>query len=215
MIRILLADDHHLILEGITLMLSGESDMHIIGRASDGEQLLKLLKEQQPDLILIDINMPGESGISITQKVKQSYPQIRVIGLSMHREFSLIKAMALAGADGYLLKDCEKEEIIRAIRRVVQGQTYFPEEIQEELKKEKLRTNSPPGHFFPSLSRREKEVLRLIVEEYTTAEIAEKLFISFNTVESHRKNILIKLGARNTAGLVRICMEHNLLSPEK
>ncbi len=212
MIKIVLADDHRLIVEGITLMLSDQKDMVIVGYASRAEDLFTLLETEEADLVLLDINMPGEDGIKVARELSKRYPELCLVGLSMHRELSLIRAMVQAGARAYLFKDCSKEEVVQAIRRVMQGGSWFPEGVRERLEEWQNKILSHQK-LFPSLSRREKEVLRLIVEEYTTAEIAEKLGISFNTVESHRKNMMIKLGVRNTAGLVRICLEHELLRP--
>ncbi len=212
MIKIVLVDDHRLIAEGVKLMLSDQEDMEILGYASCSEELFALLEDVEANLVLLDINMPGEDGIKTARKLSRCYPEIGIIALSMHQELSLIRAMVQAGARAYLFKDSGKEEVVRAIYSVMRGGSWFPEGVRQKLEEQENKVKSH-AKLFPSLSRREKEVLRLIVEEYTTGEIAEKLGISFNTVESHRKNMLIKLGARNTAGLVRICLEHELLGP--
>ncbi|MCB9281556.1 MAG: response regulator transcription factor [Lewinellaceae bacterium] len=213
MTRILIADDHQLVIDGIKLMLSTEPDLECAGEANDGSRALDMLPELQPDLVILDINMPGLNGIETCRKIRESHPNLRVLILSMLREVSLIKLVLKNGADGYLLKSAGRAEILDAIRKVRDGEKYFSPEVSalvmESLSGARTKVSENP---FPKLSRREKQVLRMIVDEYTTTEIAEKLFISFGTVETHRRNLLIKLGARNTAGLVRACFEYELLA---
>ncbi len=212
MINVLIADDHQLVIDGIKLMLSDEPDLYCTGEANNGAQALVLLKEKAFDLVILDINMPVLNGVETCKQISKDYPNVKILALSMLKEASLIKLMLKNGAHGYLLKNAGKDEVLEAIRAVLAGKKYFSEEVSEIImssltgKQEKTKT-SP----FPKLSRREKQVLQLIVEEYTTSEIAEKLFISFGTVETHRRNLLIKLGARNTAGLVRTSLEYGLL----
>ncbi len=212
MIRVLIADDHQLVIDGIKLVLSNEADIACIGEATDGLLALALATKTRPDLIILDINMPNLNGIETCRQIRRSFPDIKILALSMLKEVSLIKLILKNGADGYLLKNSGKEEILNAIRKIHAGEKYFSSEVaalvMESLSKVRVKNKDNP---FPKLSRREKQILRLIVDEYTTAEIAEKLFISFGTVETHRRNLLIKLGARNTAGLVRACFEYNLL----
>ncbi|MCB0610172.1 MAG: response regulator transcription factor [Lewinella sp.] len=213
MTRILIADDHQLVIDGIKLMLSTEPDLECAGEANDGSRALDMLPELQPDLVILDINMPGLNGIETCRKIRESHPNLRILILSMLREVSLIKLVLKNGADGYLLKSAGRAEILDAIRKVRDGEKYFSPEVSalvmESLSGARTKVSENP---FPKLSRREKQVLRMIVDEYTTTEIAEKLFISFGTVETHRRNLLIKLGARNTAGLVRACFEYELLA---
>ena len=213
MTRILIADDHQLVIDGIKLMLSTEPDLECAGEANDGSRALDMLPELQPDLVILDINMPGLNGIETCRKIRESHPNLRILILSMLREVSLIKLVLKNGADGYLLKSAGRAEILDAIRKVRDGEKYFSPEVSalvmESLSGARTKVSENP---FPKLSRREKQVLRVIVGEYTTTEIAEKLFISFGTVETHRRNLLIKLGARNTAGLVRACFEYELLA---
>lgn len=212
MIRVLIADDHQLVIDGIKLMFSDETDIACIGEANDGLQALELAGKIRPELIILDINMPNLNGIETCRQIRRSFPEIKILALSMLKEVSLIKLILKNGADGYLLKNSGKEEILTAIRKIQTGEKYFSSEVaalvMESLTGAKVKNTENP---FPKLSRREKQILQLIVDEYTTVEIAEKLFISFGTVETHRRNLLIKLGARNTAGLVRACFEYNLL----
>lgn len=211
-IKILIADDHQIVIDGLVLMLSTEPDLEFVVQANNGLEVLEKLQTETVDLAILDINMPELNGVETCKKLKEQHPEVRVLALSMLKEASLIKLMLKNGADGYLLKNAGKEEVLEAIRNIHQGKQYYSAEVSEiimaslsgnTVKKE----NSP----FPQLSRREKQVLKLIVEEHTTSEIAAQLFISFGTVETHRRNLLIKLGARNTAGLVRTALEYELL----
>ncbi|WP_367389201.1 response regulator [Lewinella sp. LCG006] len=212
MIRLLIADDHQLVIDGIKLMLSSETDIECAGEANDGQSALDLLTKGAFDLVLLDINMPGMNGLEACKHISKTYPDVKILVLSMLKEASLIKMMLKNGANGYLLKNAGKAEVLRAIRAVNAGQKYYSSEVADivmaSLGGRAEKVNKSP---FPQLSRREKQVLQLIVDEFTTGEIADKLKISFGTVETHRRNLLIKLGARNTAGLVRIGIEYGLL----
>ena len=212
MINLFIADDHQLVIDGIKLMLSDEEDIVCKGEANDGAAALEGLKQANYDIILLDINMPKINGVDACRQIRRDYPNIRILILSMLKEASMIKMMLKNGANGYLLKNAGKADILKAIRTVVKGQQYFSPEVADIVMAslagtEKKEQKSP----FPQLSRREKQVLQLIVNEYTTGEIASALGISFGTVETHRRNLLIKLGARNTAGLVRTGLEYGLL----
>ncbi len=212
MINLFIADDHQLEIDGIKLMLSDEEDIVCKGEANDGAAALEGLKQANYDIILLDINMPKINGVDACRQIRRDYPNIRILILSMLKEASMIKMMLKNGANGYLLKNAGKADILKAIRTVVKGQQYFSPEVADIVMAslagaEKKEQKSP----FPQLSRREKQVLQLIVNEYTTGEIASELGISFGTVETHRRNLLIKLGARNTAGLVRTGLEYGLL----
>lgn len=212
--RILIADDHQLVIDGIELMLSTEPGMQCVAQAKNGIEVLELVKKMPVDLVILDINMPELNGVETCRLLQRDHPEIKVLALSMLKEASLIKLMLKNGAHGYVLKNAGKEEILHAIDQVFAGHHYYSSEVSEIIMAslagqpaEKDKISSP----FPQLSRREKQVLRLIVDEFTTSEIAEKLNISFGTVETHRRNLLIKLGARNTAGLVRTALEYRLL----
>lgn len=212
MIQIMIVDDHQIVIDGLKLMLHGQPEMRCTVEANDGFEALKKLKVHPVDIAILDVNMPKMNGIELCKLLKESHPQIKVVALSMFRETSLVKTMLKHGAQGYLLKNAGKDEVIQAIYQVQAGKKYFSEEIKDDImnsfNKDRQKANNSP---FPQISRREKQVLQLIVDEYTTSEIAGKLFISFGTVETHRRNLLIKLGARNTAGLVRVALEYGLL----
>lgn len=211
MIHVLIVDDHKMVIDGMKLLLQNHSEIKVIDSALNGEEGIEKLKVQKPDVVLLDINMPGKNGIDTCKEMLKIAPDTKVVAISMHKESSLIKLMLKNGAKGYVLKNAGQNEIIDAIKDVYSGKTYLDETVNEIIinsvsKNSHQKTQSP----FPSLSRREKEILSLILEEFTTQEIAEKLFISFGTVETHRRNMLIKTGARNTAGLVRIAIEYEL-----
>ena len=211
MIRVFIIDDHKMVIQGMKLILQEAEGMSCIGYALSGADGLRQLKDLKPDVILLDINMPGMTGIEVCKAVHSKYSSIKILGLTMLKEISLIKQMLKSGAMGYLLKNSGKKEVINAIHSVVKGERYLDKEVNDLLIKSiagNIKTNKNP---FPSLTSREKEVLELIVNEKTTQEIAIVLGISFSTVEVHRRNMLIKLGARNTAGLVRLTYEYNLL----
>ncbi len=214
MIRICITDDHQLVIEGLKLLLSDLPDIQVISSFKTGAQLLDALDEGLlADAVLLDINMPELNGIETCKKVKKFKPGIKIIALSMLAESNMIKLMLRSGADGYLHKNAGKEEIIRAIREVMSGRRYLSEEIAnivlfDDSSSESGRIANSP---FPKLSDREKQILTMIADEKTTQEIADILYISFGTVETHRRNIMIKLGAKNTAGLVRTAIEYQLI----
>lgn len=212
MINVVITDDHQLVLEGLTLLLDGTKEITVHKCYRSAHLLLEGLKEHVPDVVLMDINMPEMNGIEACRVVKKEYPGVKVIALSMISESNLIKLMLKNGADGYLHKNAGRDEIVEAICDVHAGKKYLSQEISDiligqDLKDDHKISNSP----FPKLSRREEQILELIIDEKTTQEISEQLFISFGTVETHRRNIMIKLGVKNTAGMVRIALEYGLV----
>ena len=212
MIKILLTDDHVIVRDGIKTLLKSEKDLHVVAEASNGQEALNVLAKQEVDVVLMDINMPGIDGLKASELISSKYTSTKIIALTMYREMHMVEAMFKAGAKAYLLKSCSKEELISAIKGVYEGAEYLEENLREDFSSylnKPISKGKPSG---PSVSKREKEVLQLISEEHTTSEIAEKLFISITTVETHRKNMLKKLGLRNTAGLMRYAFEHSLLS---
>lgn len=212
MIRILIADDHRLVMDGIKLMLESAEDMECMGEASNGKEALSLLEKIPVDVLLLDINMPEMDGLECSRLVKSRFPEVKILVLSMLKEASLVKSMLRYGASGFLLKNAGKDEVIEAIRQVYEGKQAFSAEILETVTDSfGAKPAKPISNPFPKLSRREKQILQLIVEEKTTSEIAEELFISFGTVETHRRNILTKLNARNTAGLVKTALQYGLI----
>lgn len=211
MIRILIVDDHRIMIEGLVFLFQTIDDIEVAGSAENGTEALKWLKDNEVDVILLDMNLPDINGIDVCMKLKAQGGTASVIALTMIHEASLIRRMFKAGASGYLMKNTGKDELVKAIRTVYEGENYYSAEVADVIFKDLKGESRQNSSIFPQLSRREKQVLRLIVNELTTGEIAEQLHITFGTVETHRRNIMNKLGARNTAGMVRITIENRLL----
>ncbi len=218
MIKILIADDHTMFVDGIESILRNETDVELVAKCYDGNSVFNLLKENDIDVLLLDVNLPDISGIDVCKRLRKEYPKLRVLALSMYNEESFISEILKNGASGYILKNTGRAELMKAIQLVHEGQTYFSDAVTQTIMKSMVKGNDSSNKKkkeFPKISRREKEVLQLIIEEFTTQEIANQLFISLKTVESHRSNLLAKLNVRNTAGLVRLTIENNLLDTEK
>jgi len=203
-IKVFITDDHYMVIEGIRSLLQHEPAIEWMGHASNAESCLAYLQHHQPDIILMDINMPGKSGIDLCKEVKEKYSSTFVIGLSTFNQQSFIHKMMENGASGYVLKNATQSELMEAITTVAKGKTYLSDEAAAALRKVET---SP----IPLITRREKEVLELIAEGLTNGEIAEKLFISNATVDTHRKNLLIKFQTKNTASLIKTAMQLQLL----
>ncbi|MGZ8540613.1 MAG: response regulator [Chitinophagaceae bacterium] len=200
---VFIVDDHYMVIEGIRSLLQNEKDIEWMGHAMNASSCLAFLKKQQPDVILMDINLPDKSGIDLCKEVKEKYPSVFIVGLSTFNQQSFIQKMMDNGASGYVLKNATQEELTDAIGTVIKGKLYLSEEASLTLRKEDATAIL--------LTRREKEVLELIANGMTNAEIAKKLFISVTTVDTHRKNLLAKLEAKNTASLVRIATQKQLI----
>lgn len=214
MINILIADDHTMFVDGIESILNVETDLFVVGRSYDGPSVMELVKKNKVDIILLDVNLPGMSGIEVCKELNAQYPDIKVLAISMFNEESFVSEILNNGAKGYILKNTGREELLIAIKTIANGESYFSKDVTETIMKglmNQRKASSKSSAFFPKLSRREKEVLKLIAQEFTTQEIADSLYISLKTVESHRSSLLSKLNARNSVGLVRIAMENSLL----
>ncbi len=211
MIHLMIADDHQLLIDGIKSVLADVDDIQVTAEVHNGYKALEELENGTPvDVILMDINMPMMDGLQCTKAVVKKYPGVKVIGLSQFDEKRFVKQMVKNGAMGYLLKDSAKEVLVKGIRTVYGGEQYFCDRLSARLISQELKMEQT-SNLFPKLSEREKEVLRLIGREFSSQEIAEKLFISFHTVETHRANLMQKTGTKNTAGLVRWAVENDLL----
>jgi len=211
MINVFIVDDHRMVIEGLCLLLQDVPDLKIVGTAISGEEAIVGIPNTEVDVVLLDINMPGINGIDTCKQLLKSNPELKIVAISMHKESSLIKLMLSNGAKGYVLKNAGRDEVITAITEVYHGKNYLDHDVSEIVLNSVMnQTNKKSSNPFPSLSPREKDVLHCILDELTTNEIAERLHISFGTVETHRRNMLIKTGARNTAGLVRIAIEYEL-----
>ncbi len=210
MIKVAILDDHNMVLRGIETMLEDSDTIKVIATYNRGRQLLKNISNDLPNVLLLDINLPDSNGMDICKELTKKHPELAIIALSNYSETGFIKNMLRNGAKGYLLKNTDKQELITAITTVHKGTNYLPRGIQDILLNDSIG-NPSQVTFIPKLSRREKEVLNLIAKEHINQEIAELLFISTKTVESHRNNLIQKLGVRNTAGLIRLAVEKGLL----
>lgn len=215
-IRLFIVDDHKIIRVGLRGMLEREKDIQIVGEADKAEELLTLLEKDPADVILMDIDLGEINGIQATATVKSKFPSVHVLGLTMHEEPDFIVKMLEAGASGYLLKNAGRDELLSAIRAVAKGDSYFSQRVSSTLLQlvtsKKAQAQPARGsHPQTPLSERELEVLRLIAQEHSNGEIADKLFISIRTVDTHRRNLLEKLGLRNTAGLVKYAIEKGIV----
>lgn len=207
-LRILLADDHAVILDGLNAMLEGEDDLEVIDGVQSGEEVMQKLEfPPHPDLIILDINMPDMDGIEVTEAVKKDFPDIKILILSMHSRTEFINKLLAAGADGYILKNSGRDELLTAIRVIANGDQFFSREIIKKGFTDQLLGNTG----VVELSDREKDVIRYIAEGLSSREIAEELNISSHTVDSHRKNVLTKIGARNTADITRYAIQTGIV----
>lgn len=213
--KILIADDHKMFVDGIESILNLEENMKVVGRCYDGSKVEALVTELDVDLVLLDVNLPGMNGIEVCKRMNEVHPKVKIIAISMFNEESYVTEILSNGASGYILKNTGREELIKAIGIVESGLSYFSEEVKHTIMKGLMKHNEKKqqkNSFFPKVSKREKEVLALIIDEHTTQEIAKKLFISLKTVESHRSSLLNKLNVRNSAGLVRVAIENKILA---
>lgn len=203
-IKLFIVDDHFMVIEGIHSLLQNEKQIEWMGHAGNADSCLAFLKQQLPDVILMDISMPGLSGIELCKLVREQYPSIFIVGLSTFNQQSFIQKMMDNGASGYVLKNATQEELMEAIETVAIGKTYLSDEVASVLHKDN-------ANVVPVITRREKEVLDLIAEGMTNNEIAQTLFISITTVDTHRKNLLTKFNAKNTALLIRIAAQLEII----
>ncbi len=209
-IRLLLVDDHQIVMDGIRNLLRKSDDIWIVGEFVDGHDALEFLEENEVDLLITDLQMPGISGLELCQKVKAAYPTLKVLVLSMHYDPETVQQIFAVAAEGYLLKNTSRRELKDAIYRVIEGGTYYSREVLHSVMGEAIRPQEAENPAI-DLTPREKEILQLIAEEHTTTEIAEKLFISPRTVETHRENLLHKTEAKSVVGLIRYGLKHRLI----
>lgn len=212
--KILIADDHSMFADGIASILNEQENLEVIGKCIDGLSVEGFLENNEVDLILLDVNLPGKNGIEVCKDVLKVYPKIHILAISMHNQESYVSEILKNGAKGYILKNTGRDELLQAISSIQNGETFFSKDVTETIMRglmNERKASNANIKLIPKITRREKEVLKLIVQEHTTQEIADKLYIALKTVESHRSSLLAKLNARNTAGLVRITIENKLL----
>lgn len=208
-VKVFLVDDHDILMDGIEAILKDAEDIVVVGKANSVEMAEQYIKVKQPDVVLTDISMGKKSGLDLTKFLQQHYPKIKVVILSMHDDYFNISTLIKAGASGYLLKNVKNEELHRAIAKVMNNETYIQQSIASKFVNGYVKDSQTEK--INNLSPREIEIIRLIVEENTTIEISKKLFISEHTVETHRKNIWRKTGAKSIIGLINYAKEHQLI----
>jgi DNA-binding NarL/FixJ family response regulator len=212
-VKIILADDHKIMRQGLHNLLEKQADFEIVEEADDGITAVKKTKELSPDVVIMDVSMPGLNGIEATRQIKAEMPEVKVIALSMHAEKRFVAEMLNAGASAYLLKDSAFEELVRAIRAALVNKIYLNPSIAETVIKDYIK-QVPRESFsaFSILSKREREVLQLLAEGSSTKEIASLLFLSIKTVETHRKNIMEKLDLHSIAELTKYAIREGITS---
>lgn len=211
MISVLVADDHSVVREGVRRVLEAERDLKVCAEAADGEEVLEMIDKHRPDVVILDITMPRLSGLETLERVKALHPNVKAVLLSFRADPPLIQSAVSLGADGYLLKNAGKEEILAAIREVMRGGCYFSPPVAREIVDQIRDPSRKGGEPFTQLSAREREVLRLIAEGLSAKEIAARLSISTKTVEAHRTSLMRKLGVRKATELVRYAVRHGLI----
>lgn len=209
-IKIIIADDHTMFLQGIVSLLENEENINILGVAPNGKEVFKIIDSALPDILLLDISMPEMDGIEVTKIIKQQFPSVKILIISTHSNIQMIAKLIRMGVEGYLLKNAEKEELLHAIYTINKGGNYFCKEVEGKNDDNNSKIKSETSQI-TELSSREKEILILIAQEFTGNEIAEKTFITLNTVNTHRRNLISKLNVKNTAGLVKYAIEYGLL----
>ncbi len=213
MIRTLIADDHAVVRQGLRRLLESEGDIEICGEASDGLEVLDLIRETRPDVAILDISMPKLGGLEALERIRQQHPGVKVILLSVHGDAPFVQSAVSLGADGYLLKNGRVDEVITAVRAVVRGDSYFSPPVAKEIVAQLRSPDRSRSEPFSLLSSREREVLQRIAEGLSAKEVAVQLGISPKTVEAHRTSVMRKLGARKATELVRYALRHGLIEP--
>jgi two-component system response regulator NreC len=213
-IRVIIADDHIIVRSGLRLLLEAEPDIDVVGEALEGREALNLVEKHLPDVVLMDIAMPGMDGLEATRQIKASWPQVQVLVLTMHRSDEYFFEMLKAGASGYILKGAETSDLIHAVRVVGRGEVFLYPTMAQKLVKDYLAFTRWGEGVGSSLSPRERDILRLLGEGCSTKEIADKLVISPSTVHSHRSNLMTKLGLSNRRELIQYARQRGLVQDE-
>jgi two-component system response regulator NreC len=210
-IEVLITDDHGVLRAGLRVLLNREPDIRVVGEAADGRQALQLCATLEPDVVLMDVSMPGDDGIETTRKLKASFPDVHVLILTVHEDSSLLQEAIRAGASGYIVKRAAESELVDAIRAVARGQTYLHPTMTHAVLVEAALVSGPKDDPDSVLSPRERQVLRLIARGHTNPQIADLLTLSVRTIESHRANLMAKLDKHSRVELVRYAAQHGLL----
>lgn len=209
-IKVLIVDDHAIVRAGLRALLSGEPDMQLVGEATNGEEAIQLAHMANPDVIVLDLSMPGLDGIQVTRRLKGERPGVRILILTVHEDEALLREAMRAGASGYIIKHAAENELISAIHSVLEDDIYVHPKMIRALLVEPKRQKPPASSPVEILTPRETEILLMIVQGYTNRQIAEELSLSIRTVEGHRSNLTGKLGLHSRVELVRYAREHGL-----
>jgi len=212
-IKILVVDDHAIVREGVRMILAKESDLEVVGEAGDGQQALELTERVRPDVVIMDISMPGMGGIEATQTVRARHPEVQVLALTMHEDESYVFQLLRAGAAGYVLKRAAAQDLVQAVRASAKGEAFLYPSVARKVVEDYLRRveTGEERARYDGLTTREKEILTLIAQGLSNQQIAEKLFISIKTVQTHRAHILEKLGLHDRTELVRYAIRKGLI----
>jgi DNA-binding NarL/FixJ family response regulator len=210
-IRVLVADDHTIVRDGLVALINGSGDCQVVGQAADGMSTVELALKTQPDVVVVDISMPKLNGIEVVRRLTKELENTRILVLTMHAEEEYVMHVVRAGAAGFLLKDSASAEMLAAVRALAGGRGYFGTHASKVLAQQVQKPHAPLEDPYRDLTSREREVFHLIVEGMTTKEIARQLGTSTKTAENHRFRVLDKLGARNTAELIRYAARHGLM----
>ena len=211
MTKVLIADDHAIVRTGLRALLQVEPTLHLVGEATGGYEAIALVADLSPDVLVLDLSMPDLDGISVTRHLKPLYPDLKILILTLHEDDALLREAIQSGASGYILKRAAESELISAIQIVMRGDMYIDPSMVRSLIQEQPQSASAGHKNVESLTPREIDVLKLIVQGYTNRQVGEELKISVRTVEGHRANLLGKLGLRSRVDLVRYAREHGLL----
>lgn len=210
-IKLMIVDDHQMFIDGVKSLLRKETGFEFIAEATNGLAALALLEKLQPDILITDISMPGMTGNALIEKVKALNPEIRILVLSMHNEPNVISDIMMQEAEGYILKNTGRKELSTALNKIAHGGTHYSDDVLLALTR-KIKKENQKDKNVSQLSERELEIIKLIVQEYSNEMIAEKLFISYRTVETHRKNINKKLEIKTVVGLIKFALRNDIAS---
>ena len=210
-IKVLLADDHQIMLDGLKAILSKDKSIYVVGMANHGLEVLEFLKKEPVDVLLLDLQMPVMDGLETTMHVKKSYPEVQVIMLTTNDEGSIITSLFKVGATGYLLKNASKEYLIQGIKDAFEGKKVLSPHLTEKMIESLSEGPKVKPGDIPKITKREIEVVKLIAQELTTQEIADALFVSTNTVATHKRNLFVKMDVKNSVGMVKKAVDWGLI----
>jgi len=212
MINVLLADDHQIIIDGITNLLKNVPTIKVVGACNNGQEVLEKTPELEVDVLLLDLDMPVMNGLQCAKEVQKVFPEVKIAILTMHQEKALIQKFIEFGVKGYFLKTIDKDELVRAITAIAEGGEYFPSDVTKALlRKQNIEPNVLQSPLLAELTEREVEIIKLVSQGFSNKEIADKLFISPRTSDTHRTNIMRKLGLHNVAEMVRFAFQNKLV----